>query len=306
MFQDIKNDEFREFCRESSDIEGMLRLVREGADPNLRDSSGDSCIGEAVADYVVDGNRAENDDSPTDTQATVARAMEYVREAAALGWDVGRFGSEVMAIVAFSLDGFVFEFLRFMLQAGAVVSDGEDGLLDVLSTEESYQRCVQNDHCVENLLYAAYEMVQAAAEGRAYDGIYPFPGAEGMRIDRIVCLNDPHFALQADGATEFDGDIGFISGDRMLVVRDCLNLPFMNDRIGETPQRDGNDLFGPGVTGGKVREVSFSHRNVRRKDGANCGQPTLTLTPDDGKKLRFTHNFGENGDAPVQARFWVE
>ena len=37
-------------------------------------------------------------------------------------------------------------------------------LLELLGTEESFQRCCTVDHSLENLLYALYELVEARLE----------------------------------------------------------------------------------------------------------------------------------------------
>ena len=79
----------------------------------------------------------------------------------------------------------------------------------------------------------------------------------------------------------------------------------MNDRLSETPQIDISPAFGQDVIGRSITAISFDHRNVV-KETSSYGQATIILELNSGKKVKFTHNFGEMEGRNYQSRFWVE
>jgi len=44
----------------------------------------------------------------------------------------------------------------------------------------------------------------------------------------------------------------------------------------------------------------------RAKGTTRYGQPTIIIELSNGKKMKFSHNFGELSDRKSQSRFWVE
>ena len=80
---------------------------------------------------------------------------------------------------------------------------------------------------------------------------------------------------------------------------------FMNDRITQTPQVDLSETFCTDIIGQTIQSVSFDHKTVV-KGTTHYGQPTIIIELSNGKKLKFSHNFGELPDRESQSRFWIQ
>ena len=64
------------------------------------------------------------------------------------------------------------------------------------------------------------------------------------------------------------------------------------------------NLFGDNIIGSRIVNVSFEHKEI--VDGTtHYGQPTIVISLDSGKELKFTHNFGEHNGDKVQSSFVV-
>ena len=301
MTQTELNEALVRICeKDPPDLEEVKALLLAGADPNLTDERGESIFNtnnlflEAL--YRCQG-------TPVETEKTAEQVKDVIRTMVAVGWDSKRFGQDTMDQFIFSTyDRFTFEMYRFMLQYElATTLEEYDYSLELIATEESFQRCSMEDPAMENLFYAIFEMVEAKMKGRDYRSIGLYDEAPGLRIDRIVYLSDTDTTRKRDSFVEFDADIGFVCGDKLLVLREGINILFMNDRLAESPHLEMPLLFGENIIGYTITDVSFSHRSV-----SNHGQPTIILSLDNGKLLKFTHNFGECPDKNYQCRFWVE
>ena len=88
-------------------------------------------------------------------------------------------------------------------------------------------------------------------------------------------------------------------------MRNGVNILFMNDRIAEYPQIDISTAFGKDAIGRRIKSISFDHKDVI-KGTTHYGQPIIIMELANGKKLKFTHNFGELPDKEAQSRFWIE
>ena len=223
------------------------------------------------------------------------------------GWDIKKFGIEIMSNFKFTTyDRLTFEMFKFML--GYDLTDNPENYkkaLDVVGTEESYQRCCEENHDLENLFYAIYEMILAKMEGRDYNSIELYYDAIDMRIDKVIYLDKNNTTVKKQNFTEYNADIGFVCGHKLLVLREGVNILFMNDRINEQPQIDFSADFGRDIVGKKIKSISFEHKEiVRGKTG--YGQPTIIMELTNGRKLKFTHNFGELPNKKSQSRFWIE
>ena len=289
----------------TADLDEINELIIAGADTNQLNKYGENIFEDVFLEVLYDIR--DNGMSRRELLKNVEKIKETISLMIEYGFDIKRFGMAIMSKFMFSTyDVYTFDLYRYMLQFDiADDSKAYEDALEGVGTEESFQRCCEHNHDLENLFYAIYEMIDAKKEGRDYTSIEPYYDAVGMIIDKIVYFNDADTMVKQNDYTEYNADIGFICGDKLLVMRNGVNILFMNDRIAECPQIDISAVFGKDVIGRKIKAIYFDHRDVI-KGTTHYGQPTIIIELANGKKLKFTHNFGELPDKKTQSRFWVE
>ena len=284
------------------DLDEIKELIVAGADTNQLNKYGDNIFDDVFLEVLY----AVRDDAKL-----LPKAVEKTKEIIALmidnGFDIKRFGLSTMSQFKFATyDPFTFELYRFMLQYDlADDPKAYEETLEGVGGEESYQRCCEHDHDLENLFYAIYEMVEAKMEGRDYKSIEPYYGIVGLTIDKIIYFSDSNTLVEKNEFTEYNADIGFVCGNKLFVVREGVNILFMNDRINEQPKVDISSVFGKDAINRTIKSVSFGHKDII-KEKTHYGQPTIIMELTNGKKIKFTHNFGELPDKETQSRFWIE
>ncbi len=289
------------------DFEKAKAILGMGFDINTVESWGDSILEECLLDissYSDECDSCDSDACRTCEHNRVARLMPIVEFFIENGWDTVAYGLNCVAsLVHTTHDKQMFYAAKRILECPLSESEKEyEAALEATGTEESFQRCCEECHEQENLYYAMCELVYAKKIGNPIDGIHPYYNALGKKIDRIVYFADKIDFNNTPRGTEFNGDFGFVCGNEVLIVCSSINILFMNDRIHEEPQLDVSEIFGNGVVGATIIDVSFEHKAKNRAEGC-YGQPTIILKLDNGKEIRFTHNFGELPDNAAQARF---
>ncbi len=290
-------------CDKSTpDLDEIRELIIAGADTNQLNKYGDNIFDSVFLDVLYDVR-----DDTKKLPKTIKKIKEIISLMIDNGFDIKRFGLSMMSQFNFATyDSFTFDLYRFMLQFDFADNPKVcEDILEGVGTEESYQRCCEHNHDLENLFYAIYEMVEAKKEGRDYMSIELYYDAVGMTIDKILYFNETKTITEKEYFTEYNADIGFVCNDKLLVVRDSVNVLFMNERITECPQIDISTEFGKDIIGQKIKSISFDHKEVIT-DKAYYGQPTIIMELTNGKKLKFSHNFGELLDKEIQSRFWIE
>ena len=284
------------------DLDEIKELIIAGADTNQVNKYNNNIFDDVFLEVLYE----VRDDSKK-LPKTVEKIKEVIPLMIDNGFDIKRFGISTMSQFKFATyDPFTFDLYRFMLQY-ELADDPKayEEVLEGVGGEESYQRCCEHDHDLENLFYAIYEMVEAKMEGRDYKSIEPYYGAVGLTIDKIVYFSDSNTLVEKEEFTEYNADIGFVCGGKLFVMRDGVNILFMNDRVNEQPQIDISSVFGKDAINRKIKSVSFDHKDVI-KGNTHYGQPTIIIELTNGKKMKFTHNFGELPDKETQSRFWIE
>lgn len=284
------------------DLNEIKKLILAGADTNQVNEYDDNIFDDTFVSVLYDAG---------DDASKSAKAVEEIKEIIPLmiekGWNIKKYGIGTMdRFTRSTYDPLTFELFRYMLQYDLTDRPKDyKEVLDSVGSEESYQRCCVNNHELENLFYSIYEMVEAKMKGRDYTGIGLYYNAIGTTIDKIVYFDENDTTLKKTDFTEYNADIGFVCGDKLLVLRKSVNILCMNDRLADCPQIDASHLFGENVIGEKIRSVSFDHKEIKREK-TGYGQPTIIMELENGKKLKFTHNFGEFPGKKTQSRFWVE
>ena len=303
MIKTNLNEKLAIACDKSNpDLDEIKELILSGADTNQLNKYNDNIFSNIFLNVLYE---VRND--AIRLPITVKKIKEIISLMVDNGFDIKQFGISTMSQFIFSTyDHFTFDMYKFMLQYDlADGSSAYEDALESLGTEESYQRCCENDHDLENLFYAIYEMVEAKMEDRDYESIEPYYGAVGLTIDKIVYFSDSNTLTEKKKFTEYNSDIGFVCGNKLLVVREGINILFMNNRLSEQPQIDISSIFGKDAINSKIKSISFDHKDFIKRT-TNYGQPIIIIELNNGNKLKFTHNFGESPDEVVQSRFWVE
>lgn len=283
------------------DLDEIKELIIAGADTNQLNRYRDHIFDDVFLEVLY--HFREN---PEELPQIVEKVKETISLMVQYGWDVKRFGLSTMAQFTFSTyDSFSFELYRFMLQYD-LANDPQDyeEALEGVADEESFQRCCEQDHDLENLFYAICELIEAKKEGKDFTSIAPYYGAVGLTIDKVLYFGEANTLVNTKEAIEYNDDIGFVCGDKLLVLRESVNILFMNDRFTEAPQTDISSLFAD-TLGRSIKEISFDHKDVIRGTTV-YGQAVIIIELDNGRKIKFTHNFGELADRGYQSRFWME
>ena len=288
--------------KDKKNLDEIKELIVAGADTNQLNECGDNIFESVFLEVLYDAY-----DDTVKLSIIVEKIKNLIQIMVDAGWDVKRFGASTMNQFKFSTnDRFVFDLYRFMLQYE--VSDNRQVYEDILSevgTEESYQRCCEHDHKLENVFYAIYEMIEAKMKGKNYESVEPYYNATGMKIDKIIYFDKTDSTVVKKDFIEFNADMGFVCENKVLVLRNGINILFMNDRLDSEPQIDISNMFEKGVINSRIQSVSFDHHTLI-KHATHYGQPMICVALDNGRKIKFTHNFGELPDKKMQSRFWVE
>lgn len=296
------NEQLVAVCKRAlPDLFEIRELIIAGADVNQLNQYGENIFEDAFLDVLYHVRNHSEKLPPT-----VAQIKEILQLMVEHGWDIQKYGLSTMDQFKFSTyDYFTFDLYRYMLQFDlAADPQAYEDVLEGVGTEESYQRCCEHDHDLENLFFALYELIEAKKEGKDFTCIEPYYGAVGLPIDKVLYFGDPNTLVNIGDSVEYNNDIGFVCGNKLLILCESVNILFMNGRIDETPQIDISSMF-TNVLGKSIKTVSFDHNDVV-KGKTSYGQPTIIIEVDDGRKIKFTHNFGDLADREYQSRFWLE
>ncbi len=222
------------------------------------------------------------------------------------GWDTYAFGLEaILTSVYTQRPRQMFDGAKMILNH-PTTTDAEvyDQTLEGISTEESFQRCCEHRHDLENIYYAMYELVKAKKTNTNFNEIYPYYHAIGKKIDNIIYFSDIKKLNKTRSGFEFNDDIGFICENEVFLITSSLNILFNNNRMSAQPQNNISQYFGDGVIGSEITDISFGHKSVMRGT-CEYGQPQIIIKLNSGKELKFTHNFGETLRKKIQRRFSI-
>ncbi|MBR2964959.1 MAG: hypothetical protein IKC34_00235 [Clostridia bacterium] len=219
------------------------------------------------------------------------------------GWNSIKYGlSTISALVHTTHDVNMFYAAKRLLELR--LSDEEkqyDNALSSIGSEESFQRCCEENHEEENIYSAMYAMVEAKQKCRDFSGIHTYHRAVGRKIDNILYFSPDKDFKKTRSGVEFGGDFGLLLDDELLVVASDISVLFDNSLIGEKPCISCPDIFGIDVIGSTITDISFGHKTVI-KSNTQYGQAIIILKLDCGREIRFTHNFGEQ-EKGYTARF---
>ena len=303
----LQNDFCSALEENPPNYEKAKALLESGVDINATDQYGESFLGDflcLLSMYPRDCDSCQDDFCRTCERMTKPHLFPTVEFIIENGLDTKAHGLDIIASLVHSThDMQMFSAVKSLLKCP--LSDDKEEYertLEAIGTEESYQRCCCECHEQENLYYAMVEMVDAKMKGLPFEGIHPFYKAIGKKIDRIIYFADKTDFVKTERGTEFNCDFGFVCGDDVLIVHSSINILFMDDRLFVLPQIDITDAFGDDIVGSKIIDILFEHREIVRGNTV-YGQPIIIIRLDNGREIRFTHNFGEDPDSESVSRF---
>lgn len=276
-------DKLLRLCRAHvPDMEKIRAVVREGADVNAVDQSGRNLL-TAVFSHT----------GATNGKFFPAIAEEFV----GAGFDTARFGLAVMGMLVFSTyDRYIFDASMVLLKAGAGGDEGQwEQLLDAIGTEESYQRCCDEDHACENIYYAWYETVRRASEGKRFDDIGVWEDCIGLRVNGVIADANagPVVSEMQDGRCFFRDQLILLCGEQAVTIEGNPNI-YLCGRPAPEDLVQPVDLSVrlPFAVGSVIEKIEFEHKEYR-EGTTYYRQPNIRVFFDNGRAMLLTTNFGE-------------
>ena len=165
---DVLNQKLIKAC-DDANLDEIQKLIISGANPNLLDEYGES-IFEHVFIYALD-RVVDEAEVPTEEYDEIFNQVKNtVKTLINYSWDIQKYGLKVMhQFIYMSNQKLAFDLMKFFLEFNLGDDKSEyESLLEGIGTEESYQRCCENNHDLENLFYTMYEIVNAKMENHSY------------------------------------------------------------------------------------------------------------------------------------------
>ena len=135
-------------------LDEIKELILAGADTNQVDKYNNNIFNGVFLDVLYDVR-----DDAKKLPKTVEKIKEIISLMIENGFNIKRFGISTMSQFLFSTyDSFTFDLYRFMLQYDLTDEPKKyEKILEGVGGEESYQRCCEENHDLENIFYTIYE-----------------------------------------------------------------------------------------------------------------------------------------------------
>lgn len=260
------------------DFARIQALIADGVDINAVDSDGNNMLSEIY--------------SRSDDRSRGKNLLETTRLFIAAGFDTVRFGWECISELAFSTyDKYVVDASRELLLAGFnPEQDAWEKTFDRIGTEESYQRCCENDHECENLFYTLYELVDRAVKGQHFADISTFHDAVGLTV-RSVYADGPLSVRYCQTERTYFERLFFDCGSRIIVVEASPNIFVCSPQEENLSALTDVSESMRTIIGAKVTDVTFEHDEIC-EETTTYRQPVIYLKFNNEYMLRFTTDFG--------------
>lgn len=213
----------------------------------------------------------------------------------------------------------VFCTIKVFLQNGLPDDSGryKDALYSLSVQNKRYSRTSLHD--IENITYAMYKAVLQKSQGVEVCDIDTYHEAIGLTLDGLVYFHAED-DIRREGCNKygignrgfvFSGDIGFVCGDKLLVVTKDLKLLMMNDRLRYMIKTDisywldREDVFCHKAVGAKIEDIAFEDNEIEWKNGSITKQPVIKISFDNNVEMRFTNDRDENPQEGTCPRFLI-
>ena len=276
-----KEDRLLRLCRAGKpDFAKIRSAISDGADVNAVSRDGANLLYS-----IIRGGGCSGKYLPKITEIFISS-----------GFHVKQYGRACLSALVYSThDRYICDCARLLLSAGPAL-DGKSGkeLLDNIGTEESYQRCCDEDHACENIYYAFYEMVARYTEGRSFRDIVPWKDCIRKTVRAVYAEEGktPPVSPFADGKMKMETRLLFDCGDSAVIIEGCPNIyGCALDTTQLQHSVDLSELFRT-IIGKEIRNIYFRH-GEHMEDTKCYRQPIIFVAFGNGEKIRFSTNYGE-------------
>lgn len=138
--------------------------------------------------------------------------------------------------------------------------------------------------------YTIYEMLYSVTEGKDFNAVFLHNVCIGKTIDNVVLFSDTVETCEVDENSKIiKGDIGFIFGDKCLIIKQSMNILVDNNIFSEEKHINVPNLFGINVVGQKIQDIKIECEETVDKI-CSYSEPVIKIYLDNGKCLKVTEN----------------
>lgn len=315
----LENELIDLLCSGKPDFHAAEALIRQGADINATgkhddenvlseiltgqvDIAGDLCD-DCTENRGIDPGYSHHANSALGPLlcATIRFFLNH-------GFDVNRrsgcYGAQCLwALTRSTFDRYMIIATKLLLDAGATnrtisptSTDADETPWNSIGLQGDFQG-TEHNYDLANLYEALYQIYQAAADGRPYNGIDSYEMAIGKKVMKVLAeVNDTKPIFFSMDLPQFKRDncytqtLYFVYDNGVLVSNQYAD--FWTDSI--LPVTNLVDISSSfdGVVGSTIMGFTYDHRTIV-KGFQHYGQPITTIEMDSGCKIRFSINFGE-------------
>lgn len=280
----LLEEQFVAACRESSvEIEKLDELLKQGVNINAveQDHEEHNLLTEVIKYSLSEGR--------------MKAITEYFIQK---GFDTQTLGEACLrALVYSTYDEEILDCAKLILKNGVESKNHFEDVFERIGTEESYQRCCEQHHHLENLFYAFYEIVSKYQANEDFLGVDFYQKCVGKKLEAVFVCGDHRehkevFSRAEEKEYVYHEYLLFQCEDQPLVITDSPNIYLdatKKQYARKHPQTD--ELFAP-YLGSKIIEIDFDHNEVE-KENTTYGQSIIFLKFENGKILKFSNTFGE-------------
>lgn len=239
------------------------------------------------------------------------------------GFDVtgnhGQAGALALESLKFATkDRYALDACKLLLQAGAdpsisPYSDDSESVLDSVASEASYQGCCEQNHSLESLYDTMCQMMETKMEGRIFWLMEYYDVCIGRQLDGIRLYSKTEksrgvFSVDLPASRHSNCFMDTVVLDcrgKQLCVTNHIAL-FVDPSIPQNAVK-AIDLspWLPDCVGHKITAIDFRHASIW-EGTTSYGQPIILIRLDNGRTIRFSHNFGEVPREDTVAWFTLE
>lgn len=318
-FGELGNKLMDVFGKYPPDFKEAEKLIALGADINLTNKYGETILSETLKGFGQESNAEKNDLCGKETcngcinKSDQSCFYDIISFFIDNGFDTQANGvSFLHSLVFSSYDECILNAAKLILKNGVRFEGKQlEGCLGTIGTEESYQRCCNENHKLENLFYTYYEIVNAYGKGYPFECIEYYSSCIGKRIESVKVLRSAGETKECFSCAKPMSFLHYepmviCCEDKNVVIKSSPNI-YVSAYIFDNPNMeviDCSGYFRNEVIGHEITFIEFDHKSISH-DTMIYGQPIINIHVDNGMQLRFTTNFGEVDKKDTQVLYGI-
>ena len=251
----------------------------------------------------IDGERGEDDlcaahglrDETASGRQMVELLRFFIDNGAFPAKDGGQAALDCIYTLIYDVhDRYMFDAFKLLLRGKIVGSeDTWSEIMERVGTEESYLRCCEREHALENIFYALYELLDRVHAGVQQD-ILVWQDCIGLKLDGICCEAEkvPRGESAEARRSYFRGKLILKSGRYAAILEGCPNIYGCELLAGGSSGNAGLEASLSPFLDHTITGIRFHDTNVV-KGTADHRQPHITLIFDHGLGLHVSTDLGE-------------